>query len=349
MARFRLTLLSPTEYGLLTFDSDPDIWTETDNSKLVASRSEDDPVRDSVMELKGVCWTLGSYDFDDGMYLDDSPDGVGEGAYNAFDVISESLYAFGFTYKNTFGSFDLVIWDVTNDLQIGETLEFTEIGHWLSYECNVVIPADCVSVLVTFSQHDQRSGPLYIDDVSLSGNMILFDPDKYSRVLQRVGSFHKTLNSGREYDINELYYNFELVWNFCYAIQYENFRTVIASSELIYFDDGSVPIVIEELELTDGVITLGYKAIVDPFTRDVIRVSNLDTGLDLDLTTHYVIAGDGRSMTVSGQTNGDIIRVSYNRYFEVIFLDLHEEWLGIDDELGVVRKINMNLETIAEV
>ena len=351
MVRFRLTLISPTEEGVHEFTADGDIWTETDAAKTLASRFTTDPSRASVMKIKGITWDLGDgYTLGDGLYLDDSPLGVDEGAYYDFVVTPESLYSFSCLYKIELGTLDLIFWDQTNDAEI-DTLVLDDIGSWLGYECNLTAPIGCVLIRVTFSQHDIHSGPYYIDNVSLSNNMILSDPDVYNRTPQRAGSFHKTINGNRVYDLNEVHYSFVLVWNFCDWVQYANFVSLLFSDELIYFDDGDVPPITENFTLAEAdsseVINLGYRALLDAVTNDVISVKNLTTGTVLTLTTHYTIATDRRSLTILGQTLGDIIRVRYNRYFEVMLLDMREDWLGGDRNVGITRKVIMSLETLA--
>jgi len=349
MPRFRLTLSAPVEYGVNTFDTDPDLWTESNGAESVVDRFEDDPIRDSVMRIKGVSWMLGDdYDLGDGLCLDDSPLGVDEGAYYDAVVVPEVLYSFSCLYKIELGTLDLTFWDVTNDVEI-ETVELDDIEAWIRYECNILVPVDCVSVRITFSQPVEHAGPFYIDDVSMSGNMILNDPDNYFRTPQRAGSFHKSLDGARVYDLNVVHYTFKLKWNFVDATQYENFKTLMRCNELVYFDDGDVPELTEDIDLDETeIIDLSHKAIVDVITGDVVSVKNIETGYTLELTTEYTIATDGRSVTLIGQTLGDTIRITYKRYFEVMFLAMPEEWLGGRNDESITRKVILEMETLAD-
>ena len=94
------------------------------------------------------------------------------------------------------------------------------------------------------------------------------------------------------------------------------------------------------------IVELSHKAILE--NDDVIWVKNLTKGTTLVLGTHYTIAQDRRSITISGQNSGDEIEIKYNRYFEVAFGSLPEEWLSGRDENNMDREIRIVLETISE-
>ena len=105
---------------------------------------------------------------------------------------------------------------------------------------------------------------------------------------------------------------------------------------------------IEINEDLDGVVSLSHKAILDN-TGDVISVKNLTDNTELELTTHYTISLDRRSVVVAGQDSGDLIEVQYNRYFEVFFDDLPEHWLrSSNPNSNVERQLSLELKTISE-
>jgi len=526
MARFRLTLTAPTEYGVQTFYNDHEVWTETNVSKTEIIRSTSDPVRDSVMKIKGITWTLGSgYVLGDGLYFDDSPLGKDEGAYYDFIVTPGVRYAFACLYKVELGELEIVFHNQTQ----GSMLKTASLAgtSWKSYETNITIPDGCNIIRIKFLQNDDsHSGPFYIDNVSLNGNVILSDPDSYGRVPMRIGAFHQTLSGRRIFDLRAIHYDFQLRWNYFDEIQYENFREVFYSNELLYFDDGDVPPLVESetiydndtysfigvsnpssthkayisnssvlpssmsdfetieysdadyqaisndddnyketsdpntgcylyhkflikssisqsniqrfrivvaassndsspgnldgcilyawdgdnwMELTrssnssnnyltystsepliasrfvnpsdsyirlllrsmnsrndtdalnlrtyfveveinedlDSIIRLSHKAILDE-NGDVIHVKNLTKGTTLILNTDYTVAIDRRSVTVIGQDSGDMIEVKHNRYFEVMFSSIPEEWLSGDPESNRIRRVEIALRTLAE-
>lgn len=526
MARFRLTLTAPSEFGVETFDNDYNIWVETNALKTEATRYISDPIRDSVMMIKGITWTLNDgYKLSDVLYLNDSPLGYEEGVYQDFDVISGVNYAFSCLYKIDLGSLELIFYDQTQGNSINSTI--LTGSSWQSYETSVIIPEGCNTVRIKFLQCDSaHSGPFYIDDVALNGNIILSDPDSYSRIPKRIGSFHQTLSGRRIYDFRAIHYDFKMGWNYFDSMQYESFREMFYSDELLYFDDGNVPPLLENetiydndiynfngisypssihkaytsssnslpsakndfetteystsdyqaiainnngykeisnpivgnylyhkfliksnisqsdiqririqvdassddtstnnldgcilyawdgnnwVELTrcsnsnknsltyssaesliasrfvdpsdgyirlllrsmnyydglnslnlkayyvetevneglDGVIKLSHKAILND-SGDVIYVKNLTKGTILSLDTEYTIAIDRRSITVIGQDSGDIIEVKYNRYFEVTFSSIPEEWISGNTEDNRARKVEIILHTLSQ-
>lgn len=526
MARFRLTLTAPTEYGVQVFDNDHDIWTETDDSKTEAIRCISDQIRKSVMMVKGVAWALGDgYTLGDGLYLDDSPLGKGEGVYQNFSVAPGVRYAFACLYKVELGELDTVFYDQICGTVI-KSVSLTGTS-WKSYETSITIPDGCNTIRIKFLQNnDSHSGPFYIDNVAFNGNVILSDPDSYSRVPKRIGAFHQTLNGRRIYDLRAIHYDFQLNWNYFDEAQYESFREIFYSNELLYFDDGAVPSLMESetiydndmynfvgisnpssthkaytassstlpssmndfetneyltvdyqaisdddndyketsnptaghylyhkflfkssisqlnvqrfrikiatssndsspsnldgcilyvwdgsnwMELTrssnsaknyltystaepliarqfvnpsdsyirlmlrsmnsrdgsnalnlktyyaeveinedlDSIIRLSHKAILDE-NGDVIHVKNLTKGITLNLDTDYTVAIDRRSVTVINQDPGDVIEVKYNRYFEVTFSSIPEEWLSGDPESNRIRRVEIVLHTLAE-
>jgi len=539
MARFRLTLTAPTEHNVQIFDNDYAIWTETDASKSEAIRFTSDPIRESVMMIKGITWTLeNGYTLGDGLYLDDSPLGKDEGAYQDFSVTPGVRYAFACLYKVELGELNAVFYDQTygsviKSLSLTGVVPPTNGGKWKSYETSITIPDGCNTIRIMFLQNnDSHSGPFYIDNVAFNGNVILSDPDSYSRVPKRIGAFHQTLSGRRIYDLRAIHYDFQLHWNYFDKVQYENFREVFYSNELLYFDDGDVPSLTEsetiydndtynfigvsnpsstnkaytasssalplgvndfetneystvdyqaiddddndyketsnpstghylyhkflfksslvppsdgenvqrfrikivassddsspsnldgcilyawdgsnwmelarssnsannyltystaepliasrfvspsdsyvrlllrslsfseteelnalnlrtyyvEVEINedlDSIIKLSHKAILDE-NGDVIHVKNLTKGTTLNLNTDYTVAIDRRSVTVLEQDPGDVIEVKYNRYFEVTFSSIPEEWLSGDPESNRIRKVEIVLHTLSE-
>ena len=106
-----------------------------------------------------------------------------------------------------------------------------------------------------------------------------------------------------------------------------------------------------ECEINEGLdltVDLSHKAILDE-NDDVIWVKNLTQGTTLTLGTDYTIANDRRSVTVLDQASGDDIEVKYNRYFEVMFASIPEEWLG-GEPLGEdrSRSVEIVLQTLSE-
>lgn len=239
---FVLTLRTPKEYGLEKFDTDPSIWTATDPSKSLINRYTDDPDRDSVMKIEGVSWKLGdSKMLGDEMYLGNSYNGKGEGAYKDFAVTSGIRYSFSCLYKVIMGTLTIQLYDQTNDASIS-SIDKTDTA-WKSCEMNISAPNGCNVIRIKFLQneYDSKPGPFYIDDISLNGNALIHDPDSYSRVPEHVGCFHQTLSGRRIYDLRAIHYTFYMGWNFFKEDQYENLRELYYSNELLYFDDGNVP------------------------------------------------------------------------------------------------------------
>ncbi|MEK7399894.1 MAG: hypothetical protein AAB116_23370 [Candidatus Poribacteria bacterium] len=252
MTRFRLTLTAPTEYGVQTFNNDYDIWAETDDSKTESIRYISDSIRDSVMKVKGTIWALGDgRTLGDNLYLDDSPIGKNEGVYQDFAVTPWVKYAFACIYKVELDEAKLIFYDQTHGVEISR---FDLFGSsWKSFEASITIPDGCETFRVKFLQSDNsHSGPFYIDNVSFNGNIFLSDPDSYNRNPIRIGSFHQTLSGRRIYDLRAIHYDFRLRWNYFDMTQYENFREIFYSNELLYFDDGNVPALIESEQIYDN-------------------------------------------------------------------------------------------------
>jgi len=528
MGNFVLTPRAPKEYGVETFDTDASIWPETDDTKTDTSRCTSDSTRDSVMRIAGKSWKLGTgKTLGDGFDLGDSPDGQGHGAYKDYIVMEGLRYTFTCLYRMDNGALIIQLYDQSNGAEMSTVYETKTT--WGSHETSVVAPDGCSVVRVKFLQSDSdvKPGPFYIDDVSLNGNTLLYDPDRYSRVPERVGSIHQTLAGRRIYDLRAIHYLFHLGWNFFMETQYENLREVYYSNELLYFDDGDVPPLAEwetvyetglydyegitnpssihkaysdsysslpstksdfeaaefttadyqnideddnnyketadpdadkyiyhkflllssinsqdvrrfrvkiamsgddsspqnldggvlyawngtswvelakntnsaktnmtystaeaevanqfvdsidnyirlllrsrnrrsgtnalnlrtyyvECEINEGLdltVDLSHKCILDE-NDDVIWVKNLTQGTTLTLGTDYTIANDRRSIAVLGQTSGDHIEVKYDRYFEVMFASIPEEWLG-GEPLGMdrSRSVEIVLETLSE-
>lgn len=265
MADFTLTLIAPERYKVDTFETDPSIWSETDDAKTTASRNTSETFpRDSVMQILGHSWTLGDgITLGDGYYLGDSPDGAGEGAYKDFTVTAGVRYLLNGLYRMDNGAVTIELYDQTNGASITSTAK-TETS-WSAVSLTAEAPAGCNTIRVKFLQKNDtiRSGPYLLDDVSLNGNILLYDPDTYRRIPERVGSFHQTLGGRRIYDLRAIHYALFLGWNFIESDQYENLREIFYSNELLYFDDGEVPSLVESDTVYDTA-TFNFVGITNP-------------------------------------------------------------------------------------
>jgi len=264
MGNFVLTLTAPKEYSVEMFDTDVSIWSETDDTKTETSKYLSDPVRDSVMKIMGKSWKLGDgKNIGDCLSLGDSPGGQGEGAYKDYIVTAGLRYTFACLYKIDDGSLAIQLYDQTNGSEIC-VAEKTDTA-WSSYEISISAPAGCSTIRVKFlqSESDVNPGPFYIDNISLNGNVLLQDPDDYSRVPERVGYLHQTLGGRRVYDLRAIHYSLYLGWNFFNSDQYENLREIYYSNELLYFDDGDVP-PLTERERVYETAQYGYESITNP-------------------------------------------------------------------------------------
>ncbi len=523
-SNFRLTLIAPTEYNVETFSSEVDLWEETDKNKTSVSRYILDKDRDSVMKVKGKTWKFGDgYTFSSGLCFDDSVEGKREGVYKDFSVSAGVRYVISFLYKVIIGSFDFEIHDQDN----GNVILTKNLSSliWADCEETIVIPDKCKTLRIKFLQtNNAHSTPFYIDNFSINGNALLSDPDNYERISEKIGGMHETLSGRRIYDFNAIHYKFGLGWNYFDFASYESLRELFYSNELIYFDDGNVPPLIEsgtiynssrydyvniikpsikhkayksssnalpslrddfeydEFETSDyqaisdedenyvesinpsegeylyhkflirsdisrnevqrlslrviaggrdsspkdidgvilygfngskwvelarctnnakteltystlkseiarrfidendgyvrlllrsrnsrdgsyeldlrtyyievvineglnGIIRLSHKAILDT-NGGVIYVKNLTQGKELALNDDYTVSVDRRAIEVKGQNCGDKIEVKYNRYFEVTFTTIPEEWLYGD---GEVRRVEIVLQTLSGI
>jgi hypothetical protein len=216
------------------------------------------------MGMQGTSWKLGDgKTLDDGMYLCDSLAGMGEGVYKDFSVTAGIKYIFSCLYKMSSGILTIQLYDQTNDTLISSVNRTETI--WKSYETSIVAPVGCnvIRVKLLQSESDARSGPFYADNISLSGNVLLHDPDSYSRIPERVGSLHQTLSGRRVYDLRAIHYSFYLGWNIFEEDQYENLREIYYSNELLYFNDGNVPPLIESKKVYQTA-KYNYEGITNP-------------------------------------------------------------------------------------
>ena len=161
------------------------------------------------------------------------------------------------------GILTIELYDQTNNASIS-SVDKTDVA-WNGYEKSVIAPAGCDTIRVKFLQNesDASPGPFRLDNVSLNGNVLVNDPDSYSRIPQRVGSLHQTLGGRRVYDLRAIHYSFYLGWDFFNSDQYENLREIYYSNELLYFDDGDVPSLIER-ERVYETAQYGYESITNP-------------------------------------------------------------------------------------
>ena len=234
---FKLAAIHP-ENSKETFDSIADLWSETSPANIISSIDTFDSEHPSVMEFHGKIWTLGDgYDLGDGLYLNDSPLGVNEGIYKDYAVSAYTQAIISFIYKTSVGSFDLEIYD-------GDTLLY--ISHpndtvWTGKDVWINIPVGCTTIRVFMLLTNRHSGPVCVDDLFLSNNAILYDPDTYRRIPSNSGSFDETI-SGKGYFVrNGMRWQFDLAWNHNTSAMYDKLYTLLENNDMVYFDDGDVP------------------------------------------------------------------------------------------------------------
>lgn len=97
-----------------------------------------------------------------------------------------------------------------------------------------------------------------------------------------------------------------------------------------------------EAIINNNIIELTHTPILD--SGDVIWVKNLTQKTTLALTTHYTISS--REITITHQFAGDVIEVKYNRYHQVKFTNLPEDWLDGDPSSPRNRNARIFLTTI---
>ena len=93
------------------------------------------------------------------------------------------------------------------------------------------------------------------------------------------------------------------------------------------------------------VIDLSHKAVLDT-NDDLVSVRDITQGTLLELTTDYTISTDRMQVSISGQSPGDQIEVTYNRYFEVVIATLPEQWLSGSPSGDRERATELVLETV---
>lgn len=276
MPQFSLFVLAPEQYAEETFSVDADIWDETDDTKTVASRYTDEASpRDSVMKIQGNSWTFGDgITFGDGYYFGDSDDGIGEGVYKDFTVIPGTLVVFSCLHKVlTAGTLTITLYDQTNSANI-ITIDKTD-ASWTIYDIRITAPAGCETLRVKFLQKStsRRPGPFLLDDVNLNSSAIETDPDTYSRIPERVGSFHQTLGGRKVYDLRAIHYRLILGWNNFGKAVFDKFKDLFYRGEKLYFDDGEVPELVESDTVYDTE-EIDFVGITNPSTTHIAYSDN---------------------------------------------------------------------------
>ena len=100
-------------------------------------------------------------------------------------------------------------------------------------------------------------------------------------------------------------------------------------------------------ENLDTTIPLKNKAILD--SGDVVSVENITDGTTLVLTTNYTIGDDRQSIIVSGEDDGDLIRITYNQYYHVRLSNLSERRLNTTTPTTPHRELTATLECITGI
>lgn len=235
-----LTLRAPDSYNLNSFNTQYDLFSATNSNRTTVSLYSDDA--GSYMLIKGKTWTLGSgYKLGAGLYLDDSPVGVNEGAYRNYVCNNNSIYVITFSYKTILGGLIIRIVDSKSRVLLNDTIMSS---NWYSYEATFNTGEDSDNFNIYFLQTETHSSPYIIDDLSVNPNYLLTNPDSYRRILERGSTIHTTISGKRIQDFFTNQYTFKLSWNFFDKEHYDNLVKLFNSGEILYLDDGEVPRVI---------------------------------------------------------------------------------------------------------
>lgn len=323
MPQFSLFVLAPEEYAEETFSTDVAIWTETDDSKTVASRHTDETYpRDSVMKFIGNSWTFGDgIKFGDGYYFGDSDDGKGEGVYKDFIVTPGILVVFSCLFKIVeAGTLTIILYDQTNGKNI-TTIDKSD-PDWSLYDTKITAPANCETLRVKFLQKStlRRRGPFLIDNINLNSSPIETDPDVYNRIPQVVGSYHQTLSGRKVFDLTAIHYRLALGWNSFGKDIFDKFQALYYSGRKLYFDDGEVPealatdIVYDTEEINFAGITnpsSTHKAYTDSSSSLPSAKVDFET---TEISTAAYQAIDGDDSNYLETTNPDADKYLYHKY-----------------------------------
>lgn len=76
-------------------------------------------------------------------------------------------------------------------------------------------------------------------------NVITVDSDKYSRVPERIGKFHRALGGRRIHDLRSLHYANNLGWDALDATQYASLQDIVYDSKIVMLDDTHIPFLVE--------------------------------------------------------------------------------------------------------
>ena len=94
-------------------------------------------------------------------------------------------------------------------------------------------------------------------------------------------------------------------------------------------------------------IPLKNKAVLT--AGDVVSVENITDGTTLVLTTDYLIGDDRQSVIVSGEDDGDLIRITYNQYYHVRLSNMSERRMNTATPTTPPRQCSVTLECITGI
>lgn len=174
-----------------------------------------------------------------------------------------------------------------------------------------------------------------------SDGTTLFGVTRFGKVLEFTGEawIAVTANDAEDSLLTYCLAGFDSKTYFAYKILYELQAAGPLNLKSYYAE-------VEINEDLDNVIELSHRAKLDG-GNDVIWVKNLTQVTTLELTTNYTIAADRRSITVSsGATDGDVIEVKYDRYFEVTYDALPEILLVGEPGSARRRRVTLRLSTL---
>lgn len=241
MPKRRLSLRNPTASGREEFWYTADLWTAI-GAATISRVTGSNNLTGSTSPIMRIVTT-----------------GAAQGAFKDYTVVPGDLVWVTFLSLETTEATTIEAFDQTNGVTIASQAGSIDSAATIFMEFTV--PATCTTVRMRITTSSAKT--VDIDNFAFSLNSIIINPNPVSGIREEVGGIGQALNGDRvEYEIAQ-HRRITLSFSFVTDTMYDRLWEQFQSPDILYYDDGDVPLLTEEFRYYDT-LTDNFDSITSP-------------------------------------------------------------------------------------
>ncbi len=252
-----LLTLSPNSFNNNAFDYSMDLFANSGMNTISIATASSDSTHPSYMHIGEPGSATGSY------------------CYKDIPVISGYGYRITLDHKVNQGQVGLRVIALGPNSVVYNDADIATGAWWKCNETSIItVPASSGTLRCELVKSGNVTLSAYIDNFAVNCNVIKKDPNttNYQRQPEIVARTHQALSGKRIKDILAQHFAFSLAWSNMGDINLNALLDMTRCAEVLYFDDGDVPMTTERQEINTNELD-NYYGITSPSGTNKAYVS----------------------------------------------------------------------------